>query len=260
MKYILGLALEYKHYKKPLKIRTYADDHLIDELDLTEDIGRKGSLGTGSHLEWEQGWGRNIWGETPWYEGDVNKYGKWYFNRKKLSMCEKVFTYEIDDSNLNKHLSIEVLNDDNNYTNGFMSKFSWVIFDMIFLMPKKYFENIDLVATEKPDVLGRRHRRSGIYDRCKVQDWKWPYTEDLVYDPETELYDNRLEKNFLSRGIRFGTSFRYDFDLEEWEGMKVIKPKNVSRKFLNELYCYMNETFLTYYVDGKLINRSNENQ
>ena len=25
MKYILGLAFEYKHYKKPVKIRTYAD-------------------------------------------------------------------------------------------------------------------------------------------------------------------------------------------------------------------------------------------
>ena len=260
MKYILGLAFEYKHYKKPVKIRTYADGYLIDELELSEDIRRKGDVGTGSNNECNTGWGNTLWDGHKWHEPHYAKYGKYYFHKYRISLCEKIFTYEIDDVNLNKHISIEVINDDNNYSNGFMSKFSWVMFDMVFLMPKKYYENLDLLSEEKPDVLGRKHRRSGIYDRCKVQDWRWPFCEDLVYDPISDLYNEDLEKNFLSRGIRVGTSFKYEFDLEEWEGMRVIKPKNVSRKFLNELYCLMNETFLTYYVDGKLINRSNENQ
>ena len=41
MKYILFLAFEYKHYKKPAVIELFADDLLIDSIELKESIGRK---------------------------------------------------------------------------------------------------------------------------------------------------------------------------------------------------------------------------
>ena len=41
MKYILFLAFEYKHYKKPATIELFADDLLIDSIELHESIGRK---------------------------------------------------------------------------------------------------------------------------------------------------------------------------------------------------------------------------
>lgn len=257
MKYILGLAFEYKHYKKPAVIRTYADNHLIDELELSQDIRRKGNA-SGSATTHGQGWGHDEWGVNQWWEPRLEKWGRFYYGKDRISLCEKLFTYEIDERVLDKTISIEVINDDNNYTNGFMTQYSWVIFDMVFLMPKRYFEDLGLLSKEKPDVLGRRHRRSSIHDKSAVLEWQWPQCDELYYDKESETYDKQIETNFLARGLRIGKSFRYDFDLEEWGGMKVIKPKNIGKKYLSELNCHINEIFLAYYMGGKLINRYNE--
>ena len=41
MKYILGLAFAYNFYKKPVVIRLSSDNIMIDEIVLTESIGRR---------------------------------------------------------------------------------------------------------------------------------------------------------------------------------------------------------------------------
>jgi len=49
---------------------------------------------------------------------------------------EKLFLYEIDDSEMPNKFSIEIDNDDTNYTNGFMSRAGTLNFQSIFLIPK----------------------------------------------------------------------------------------------------------------------------
>ena len=243
MKYILGLAFEYNYYKNPLKIRLYADSTLIDELVVDKSIGRK----------------KGKWKEENLLKRN-RKFARWLYCCKDFSLCEKIFLYEIDDDFLKKKISIEVINDNNNYNNGFMTKFSWIQFDMIFLMPKKYFEDIRLVQLEQRWVLGDKHGLSSPYDRDQMHHWHWPGLQGQFYDPEIDDYDFDTDlNNFANGGVRMGQSFSYDFDIGQWQGMSVLKPKNVSDKFLDELYCYMQPTFLTYYMDGNLINRINEN-
>ena len=227
MKYILFLAFEYKHYKKPATIELFADDLLIDSIELHDSINRKNGV----------------------YEFKDPKYGKWKHWDDKWSVCEKVFTFEIDESVLKNKLTLNVINhNNNNYTNGFMSKASSFQFDMVALLPKKYFEDIDLVDKELPDVLGNNHGRSGPYDHDTVQDWSWPSLEYLDYDPDHDDWN----ADFIHNMLTIGNSFRYDFELTEWSGIKVIRPKNVSDRFLNELYCFMNPVFLTYMVKAGL--------
>ena len=254
MKYILFLAFEYKHYKKPATIELFADDLLIDSIELHESINRKNGVLVHPYynpdlnlkpekLPSQSGWGSGL------YEFKEPKYGKWKHWDDTWSVCEKVFTFEIDESVLKNKLTLNVINhNNNNYTNGFMSKFSSFQFDMVALLPKKYFEDIDLVDKELPDVLGNNHGRSSPYDHDKVQDWSWPALQDLEYDPAHDDWN----EDFIHNMLTIGKSFRYDFELTEWSGIKVIRPKNVSDRFLNELYCFMNPVFLTYMLKAGL--------
>ncbi len=260
MKYILFLAFEYKHYKKPSVIELFADDLLIDSIELHDSINRKnGKLVHPIQQEYENpdlkpkklpsisGYGSGV------LEFRDPKYGKWKYWGDRWSVCEKVFTFEIDESVLKNKLTLNVINhNNNNYTNGFMSKASSFQFDVIALLPKKYFENIDLVDKELPDVLGVNHGRSSPYDHDIVQDWFWPAMQNLAYDPDNDDWIVNGHDDFISSTLTIGNSFRYDFELTEWNGIKVIRPKNVSDRFLNELYCIMDPVFLTYVVKARL--------
>ena len=254
MKYILGLAFEYHFYKKPVVIRISSDAVMIDEIVLTESIARRNG-------------GNTAWVANPipekWLsqrkDNDL-KYKKWKHFGTDIDLCEKIFLYEIDGSMLGNKLTLDISNDHNNFTNGFMTRFSYLTFDMVFLMPKKYFENLDLVDEEQDDIVGPRHDRTSLHDHCAMNTWHWPFNMAGKYDPESELYVDDENENFMARGVRLGKSFTHNFELTEWNGMKVVKPKNVSDSLLNEIYCYMNPMFLTYWLEGNLINRFNENQ
>lgn len=254
MKYILGLAFTYNFYKKPVVIRLSSDNIMIDEIVLTESIGRRNG-------------GNTAWVAEPipekWLsqrKDDDLMYKKWKHFGTKIDLCEKIFLYEIDESMLGSQLTLDVSNDHNNFTNGFMTRFSYLEFDMVFLMPKKYFENLDLVDEEQDDIVGPRNFRTNRHDHCAMNTWHWPFNMAGKYDPESELYVDDENENFMARGVRLGKSFTHNFELTEWNGMKVVKPKNVSDRLLNEIYCYMNPMFLTYWLEGNLINRFNEDQ
>ena len=52
-----------------------------------------------------------------------------------MFMPEKLFLFELDDAYLDREIRVEVANDNNNYTNGFMTEFSHMRFHSIFLIP-----------------------------------------------------------------------------------------------------------------------------
>ena len=257
MKYILFLAFEYKHYKKPATIELFADDMLIDSIQLHESIERKNGELVHPYdnpdlnlmpkkLPSRSGFGSGI---TEYRDA---KHGKWKHYADKWSVCEKVFTFEIDEGVLKNKITLNVINENNNnYTNGFMSKYSSFQFDVIGLLPKKYFDDIDLVDKELPDVLGTNHGRSSPYDFDTVQDWSWPSPQNAVYNVAKDDWEQDIS-NFMSNSLTLGYSFSQDFDIGEWNGIKVLKPRNVSDRFLNELYCLMEPVFLTYMLRAGL--------
>ncbi len=269
MKYILFLAFEYKYYKKPAVIELFADDLLIDSIELHKSIGRKnGELvhptnadttdETKAHVlekvkksNCKDGYRYQYSRE---YRSKDEIYIKWVHWLNSWSVCEKIFTFEIDESVLKSKLTVNVLNkNNNNYTNGFMTESSWVKFDAVGLLPKKYFDNIDLVDKELPDVLGSGHGRPSPYDMDVVQDWTWPgLVTSAKYDHEKDDWVENGKDDFISNSLAIGDNFRYEFDLGEWSGMRVIRPKNVSDRFLNELYCIMSPVFLTYMLAAGL--------
>ena len=116
MNYILGLLFEYKRYKHDLVIRIYADDFLIDELRLNKDI----ELKEVDFAEAE----RIISAKVPTLE-----------TYSKSFIPKKIFLFEINEKYLRRNLTIEITNNNNDYTNGFMKNYSYVSWHKIFLIP-----------------------------------------------------------------------------------------------------------------------------
>lgn len=116
MNHMLVLSLEYHRYHSDAIIRIFADDRLVDELKLAKDIKlkvypdpRQSSDGIGTHQQ---------------------------ANCTRVEIFpSKIFLYEIDERHLGRRIRIQVLNDNNNHTNGFMTQFSYIKFHYVFLVP-----------------------------------------------------------------------------------------------------------------------------
>ena len=119
MSHLLCLLFEYHRYKNDAIMRVYADDLLVDEIQLTEDIPIKS---------------KKFRSRPPF--ADMPGTGIHSKNEFLTKVPEKLFVFEIDQNNLKKSIRIEVLNDNNNYTNGFMSEFSYINFDCLLLLPR----------------------------------------------------------------------------------------------------------------------------
>lgn len=244
MKYILGLAFSFEYYRphpshKPAMLRIFADDLLIDELNFTETVGRSEGYSTVDERI-----------------KDVHKFrGTGWNYQTGQSMCKKVLLYEIDEAVLGKNIHLEVTNNNSNYTNGFMTKYSYFMFDMVFLMPKKYFDNLELMAQDHNDLRDCRHGLTGPRGPdTDVDFWEWPcHARD--YDKHRDSWS---EEGFLF--CVKGGSFTHSFPLSSIKDMKVISPKGFTKQLFDECFWVMDPVFLSYYVMGDLLNRYNEDK
>lgn len=115
MPYTLGITFKYYKYKHDAVMRVFADDYLIDEISLDDHIKLKTI---------------NLQG-VPDVKHD---FGPSNLSRVMI-VPEKIFTFSIDEQYLKKHIRIEIQNDNNNHTNGFMTDYSYITFHKIFLVP-----------------------------------------------------------------------------------------------------------------------------
>lgn len=115
MSYLLGLCFTFKRYRNNANMRIYADDHLVDEFLLDRDI--KLRLIDKS--------------KTAIYRAI---HGPMNFTWVAF-VPENILLFEINEAYLRKNIRIEVTNDNNNYTNGWISKHSYITWHDIFLIP-----------------------------------------------------------------------------------------------------------------------------
>ena len=120
MPYTLGISIEYYKYKHDAIMRIFADNRLIDEVSLDNHVKLKCI---------------NLQG-VPDVKHDCGPLNL----SRVMFVPEKIFTYRIDEQYLKKKLRIEIKNDNNNYTNGFMTDYSYINFHRIFLIPESLLE------------------------------------------------------------------------------------------------------------------------
>ena len=124
MQYVLGLGIGVEKYKLSPNFRVFLNDILIDEFTLdSNDIQRI------TNPAEKQKWGaldRGIPGDVY----DPNVFLSYPSFLKIYSVPETTGT-----------LKIQVMNNDSNYTNGFLTRSTIVRFHTVFYIPKKCYDN-----------------------------------------------------------------------------------------------------------------------
>jgi hypothetical protein len=208
MSYLLFLMFEYKRYRRDAVMRIYADDLLVEELVLSEDINLKV---------------RNQIHNAP---RPSMKHGPDNFSRVYF-VPEKLFMFELDKGHLNKRISIEVINDNNNYTNGFMTSFSYIKFHALFLIPDclldfNYWLRINYGSVVKENAWTQ-------YDHFTKR-----YPRDNFFDGEIKMspVTDTSESGFFFH--KKGGSFSAEFELFKKHGVIHLGRPSAGKSYPNE--------------------------
>jgi len=124
LKYIIGIGILFKKYKKKCRTVLHLNDRLIDEFDLDQDIENK-------------------------FLDDDDRFLPMFTNKEHTSLRRKksqipsvVRLYEVDEKDLiDSIFKISIDLKDSNYTNGFLTKSALVKLPLIFLIPKNHLQN-----------------------------------------------------------------------------------------------------------------------
>lgn len=117
MKYIFGFNVGCKIYKKFPKINISLNDRLIDELVLDD-----------GHLYNKH----TVLDRKTYLDTDIGP--NWFIEDSLFS--KKINLYTLDDKDLHGKITLKIQNDDNNYTNGFITKSTQINFSYVFLIPE----------------------------------------------------------------------------------------------------------------------------
>lgn len=139
MRHILCIGFDYIMYKKPAKIRIFIGNLFVDEFEIYSKRKKIDKLYTGNFLF-----------------SNIKNRRRRMLEPEHVSIPEDdnhtYFFCEFDDESFPQtntlSLRIETVLDDNNYTNGFMTKTSLLKIAFINIFPKKVFENFDHYRTK----------------------------------------------------------------------------------------------------------------
>ena len=237
MKYVLGFLFEYKYYKNPANIKIFSNNQLIDEVDLTEDIKIKNMSGNmllhkntplydyyQSSVDWQE----DV--DMPEWEVLYNEEKSRVMNKKEIQIPSKMFIYTLDETVLQNSIKIEVTNDNSNYTNGFMTKWSSFIFHDVFLLPTYYLDVKNFIEFQKIQ-LQKKHNMPN-YPRGAgdvTYGLIWPNEHRVVKNGE--LLDGTELEKMPSAWKKWtkGGSFSIELPIIEYiheKGLKMLGPIN----------------------------------
>ena len=170
MSYVLILSFLYKRFQQDARIRVFADDTLVDEIELQQDIVcqviRGGTSSRSNKLQSE--------------------------DKCNIAIFpNRLFTFHINEKYLTKSIKLEIHNPHSNYTNGFMSNYSYIDFRHISLIPVFFLERKNWKLLEK---LSHKYPvsiykdKNQLLNEPKFEDAKVSgnitgWTDDLFYHP-----------------------------------------------------------------------------
>lgn len=120
MKYILYFGLNFKSYKKPLKVKIFSNNLMIDDFEVPDSLPE--------HYEY----GVNYMDTTP----------------TKVLASKQYYFYKLSHHALGDQITFEFENIDNNYTNGFMTKTGLFNLQTCAILPEKMFIHFENYKTK----------------------------------------------------------------------------------------------------------------
>ena len=264
MKYVLGLLFKFKYYKNPANIKIFSNNHLIDEIDLTEDINMKNITPTLKEvLAFNQMRKLANYTDTSWHkELHYNT-----MNDLKMQIPKKVFVYTLDETILQNSIKIEITNNNTNYSNGFMTKWSSFIFHNIFLIPTYYLniKNYNLFLERQVQIIKNIpnypfNLTPDIITQMSNHNYnlEWPNEDRTVKNGQFAKYDDEINW----RGWIKGGSFSLELPIIEYiheKGLKMLGPRNYEQLVEKEKRrLTIGTSCMLYFKYLNLINTQNE--
>lgn len=129
MRQLLILGFYCEVYRREPRCRVYANDVLLDEFDIPHTARKESNSVSFNVLN------------------PLDKKNQRESDYKDLKTHPPFLKYiEFDDGDTDTlSLKIKIQNDDNNYNNGFMTKFTHISLPYVYLSSKKSMENIDYI-------------------------------------------------------------------------------------------------------------------
>jgi len=218
--YVLGLMFEYERYHTDARIRIFADECLVDEFTLANNI-------TATTVKLCKT-------ETAGVK----------FNRTHTrDLPEKLLLYHISSEFLNSDIRIEIKNDNNNHTNGWITKYSYIKFHGIFLIPDSLLEEKTWKRLAKR-FCGKELTLLDTEMEDKKKYWPDLQGQDIIIDHQTCTWTKGIYHYTI------GGSFSLTIPICEKH-----KVKHFGRKFTKgklELGLYLAELLKSY----KALNKS----
>jgi hypothetical protein len=246
MKYALGLLFEFKYYKNPANMKIFVDNQLIDDIDLTEDINSTINLSPATLCKTLPVYKKRFY--------DALHVGMDY----PIKFPEKIFLYTLDETILQNSIEIEITNNNTNYSNSFMTKWSSFTFTDIFLIPT-YYLNLKNYITFYEKQLNERQLPN--YNSAKHNNLKWPNENRIVKNGQfVQNEDNHIETHRW-KWTR-GGSFSFKLPIIEYiheKGLKMLGPINYEQLLEKEKrHLYQSDICPLYFNHFNLINTQNE--
>jgi len=283
MKYVLGISFEFKYYKNPANIKIFSNNQLIDDIDLIEDINLTNMTpvtlckNIPVYNDWYYPWLTTYTQPSIFTkEGHtVPMFENWY---RKIP--EKMFVYTLDEINVQDSIRIEVTNDNTNYSNSFMTKWSSFTFRHIFLIPTYYLDlknyasflnNAkckDWVINEAKGNEEKFRKANKINDQYDMNSLIWPDEYRSVKNGKIFVLDSSKNKDeWGDDGLYWkdqekGGSFSIELPIIEYSHQKELKmlgPINYEQLLEKEKrYLYQSDICPLYFNHFNLINTQNE--
>jgi len=220
MKYVLGLSYTYKKFKKNSIIRLYNEDILLDDITLDRDCNTITKTRS---------------------EADKGK-----LSRQPAEIPERLHIIELEGSGIGDYIDLFYENHDNNYTNGFMTKFSYIKLHDIFLLPK--------CCLDKKISL-RLFMNDNLSDEYNLNSDKplWPTAYDAMTVDSKNTHLTNLHMKIYHHKI--GGTMHVRLPVIKKHGIKMFVDRQKCRgKFRTHRWTYI---ILHYF---KLLNTYNENK
>ena len=238
MQYVLGFLFGFKFYKNNANVKIYVDDNLLDDLEIDSDI------------------------RIEKFEKCSVDYGnKDHIKFDTLSLPKRIFTYTVDESAIKSNLKLVIENDNTNYTNGFMTEYSYFEWYSIFLIPKHFLSKDEYGHARK---LFKRYKKminigQSIEGKNKGRNFQWPVVEQKVVDRELTIDSN----NWFSP-TKMGGSYTLEFAIMEHKNIpkfKMLVPTDYKKLHsLDKRSIAVSDYFPIVADKFKLLNMHNEDK
>lgn len=228
MSYVLCLGFNLKLYKKNPTVRVFINNLFIDQFEIKNIFNsvEPGRLQTKEFFDLRK------------QHSQLNNVPLSYVMHKNTKYIDPktfIIFFEIDKSCIAKNtnnLKIEVSNDDNNYTNGFMTRSTYIGLNTCMLIPKEMLVNYKKTIDQyESDLLELRRSQKSIkeiqsYYKSKLDAFK--LSSRYGYKKKMVWYNNQNKK--------------YQYAWLEWVGISgytniVFSEKNYSYDKKNILWC-----------------------